>query len=56
MKSFEAIASEAHTAFMAALPKDTNMLLYTWAELPSEAREAWMAAARKMAEEIQQVH
>lgn len=56
MKSFESIACEAHAAFMAALPKKASTALYTWAELPPEIREAWIAASRKMAEEIQQVH
>ena len=42
--------------FQATLPKVASRVIYNWAELPSEIREAWMAATRKIAEEIQQVH
>ena len=55
MKSFEAIAREAYTAFQAAIPQNSGWTL-PWENLAETAKEAWRVAARKMAEEIQQVH
>lgn len=55
MKSFEAIAREAYETFRAAIT-DGSSRLCAWAELSKESQDAWMAASRKMAEEIQQVH
>ena len=54
MKSFEAIAREAYTAFRASLPENDWTL--PWEGLCAATQEAWRAAARKMAEQIQQVH
>ena len=54
MKSFEAVAQEAYTAFRSSLPEQDWTL--PWDGLTEATREAWRAAARKMAEEIQQVH
>ena len=59
MKSFESIARAAYEAFSQSLygPLATyGCGLMTWNQLPGETRDAWMAAARKMAEEINQVH
>ena len=55
MKSFETIAREAYTAFQAAIPQSSDWTL-PWEKLAEATKEAWRAAARKMAEEIQQVH
>lgn len=54
MKSFEAIAQRAYEAFQQALPKDGKQVA-AWEELKEASRTAWIAASRKMAEEIQQV-
>ena len=56
MKSIESIARAGYEAFEAALPRVAGFVIYSWAELPPEVSQAWLAAARKMAEEIQQVH
>lgn len=55
MKSFETIAREAYDTFRAATT-DGAARLAAWADLPDESQQAWIAATRKMAEEIQQVH
>lgn len=55
MKSFETIAREAYLAFQAAIPQSGGWTL-PWEKLGESTKEAWRAAARKMAEEIQQVH
>lgn len=55
MKSFESIAREPYEAFRAAITDGASRLC-AWVELPQESQDAWMAASRKMAEEIQQVH
>ena len=55
MKSFEAIAREAYDTFRAAITDGASRLA-AWVDLPRESQEAWIAASRKMAEEIQQVH
>ena len=55
MKIFETIAREAYAAFQAAIPQSTGWTL-PWEKLGESTKEAWRAAARKMAEEIQQVH
>lgn len=55
MKSFESIARDAYEAFCASLYGTATDLL-TWQKLPPHTRNAWIAAARKMADEIQQVH
>jgi len=55
MKSFETIAREAYAAFQAAIPQSTGWTL-PWEKLGESTKEAWRAAARKMAEEIQQVY
>lgn len=55
MKSFETIAREAYDTFRAAIT-DGAARLASWADLPEESQQAWIAASRKMAEEIQQVH
>ena len=55
MKSFETIARVAYAAFQAAIPQSTGWTL-PWEKLGESTKEAWRAAARKMAEEIQQVH
>ncbi|MFS4552646.1 hypothetical protein [Comamonas resistens] len=55
MKSFEAIAREAYAAFQAAIPQTSGWTL-PWEKLGDSTKKAWLAAARKMAEEIQQVH
>lgn len=52
MKSFESIAREAYTTFQESLPQQTP----PWELLAETTRQAWLAAARKMADEIQQVH
>lgn len=54
MKSFEAIAQAAYQVFRASLPGGDRSLL-PWGQLKAETRSAWIAASRKMAEEIQQV-
>lgn len=54
MKSFEAIAQAAYQVFRSNLPGGESSLL-PWGQLKSETRSAWIAASRKMAEEIQQV-
>lgn len=57
MKSFESIAEQAFLAFLSAIPEEHSRLMYSsFAELPPEAQAGWLAAARKVAEEIQQVH
>lgn len=55
MKSFEAIARDAYSAFQDAIPQNAGWTL-PWEKLPDTTKEAWRVAARKMAEEIQQVH
>lgn len=55
MKSFETIASKAYAAFQAAIPQNSGWTL-PWEKLAETTKEAWRAAARKMAEEIQQIH
>lgn len=55
MKSFESIARESYAAFQASIPQNSGWTL-PWEKLPETVREAWSVAARKMAEEIQQVH
>ena len=55
MKSFEAIARQSYEVFCNSL-YGTKAKLLTWQDLPQQTRNAWIAAARKMAEEIQQVH
>lgn len=55
MKSFESIAKSAYQVFRASVPGG-DMSLSTWDQLKPETRAAWVAASRKMAEEIQQVH
>ena len=55
MKSFESIAREAYAAFQAAIPQSTGGAL-PWEKLRESTKNAWRAAVRKMAEEIQQVH
>ncbi|WP_218241555.1 hypothetical protein [Comamonas fluminis] len=55
MKSFETIAHEAYDTFLAAIT-DGAARLAAWSDLPRETKDAWIAATRKMAEEIQQVH
>ena len=55
MKSFEAIAREAYDTFRAAITDGASRLC-AWVELPKESQDAWIAASRKMADEIQQVH
>ena len=55
MKSFESIAREAYEAFCNSL-YGTQANLMAWHELPQQTRNAWIAAAQKMAEEIQLVH
>lgn len=54
MKSFEAIAQAAYQVFRASLPGGDRSLL-PWGQLKAETRSAWIAASRKMAQEIQQV-
>ncbi len=54
MKSFEAIAQAAYQVFRANLPGGDSSLL-AWDQLKAETRSAWIAASRKMAQEIQQV-
>lgn len=56
MKSFEAIAHSAYEAFGTSLKHLDPFQLPTWQQLPETTRQAWIAAARKVAEEIQQVH
>ncbi|MDH0048605.1 hypothetical protein [Comamonas terrigena] len=55
MKSFESIASNAYQAFRNSI-HDGHTAFYSWAELSQETREAWLAAVRKVAEEVQHVH
>ena len=55
MKSFESIARAAYEAFR-QVRDGTADGLRTWEQLSPVARNAWIAAAQKMAEEIQQVH
>ena len=55
MKSFETIAREAYQAFQASVPQSGGWTL-PWEKLGESTKEAWRAAARKIAEEIQQVH
>ncbi len=52
MKSFETIAHEAYDTFKGKV----QLPMPTWAELDQATQEAWIAATRKVAEEIQQVH
>lgn len=54
MKSFEVIAQAAYQVFRSNLPGGDRSLL-PWGQLKAETRSAWIAASRKMAEEIQQV-
>ncbi|WP_312566149.1 hypothetical protein [Comamonas sp.] len=54
MKSFEAIAQAAYQVFRTNLPGGDRRML-DWDQLKAETRSAWIAASRKMAEEIQQV-
>lgn len=56
MKSFEAIAREAYDAFKGKVHEGWSHSMPAWAELDQATQEAWMAASRKIAEEIQQVH
>ncbi len=55
MKSFESIAQEAYFQFMQTLGKSPAEML-DWESLTERTRDAWMAAARTMAEQINQVH
>lgn len=55
MKSFESIARDAYQAFCSSLQESSSALL-TWQELPQRTRDAWIAAARNMAADIQNVH
>ena len=55
MKSFESIAREAYEAFCNSLYGSQSKLM-DWHELPQQTRNAWIAVARTMAAEIQQVH
>lgn len=55
MKSFESIARSAYDEFQRALqhsPTETP----EWVALSPQTQEAWIASARKVAEEINQVH
>lgn len=53
MKSFESIARAAYETFCASL---SQFPIETWNEMAEPVRQAWIAATRKMAEEVQQVH
>ena len=55
MKSFESIAREGYEAFCNSLYGSQSKLM-AWHELPQQTRNTWIAAARTMAAEIQQVH
>lgn len=55
MKSFESIAQEAYEAFFAELHASKRRVM-PWAELSPGTRNAWIVAARKMADLIHQVH
>jgi hypothetical protein len=55
MKSFESIARNAYQVFCSALQYSPAVLV-TWQQLPQKTRDAWIAAARNMADEIQNVH
>ncbi len=55
MKSFEAIARAAYYAFYQHF-EFTPDQVKPWEELSEKTREGWIKSARKMAEEIQQVH
>ena len=55
MKSFESLAHEAYDQFQQALDKSTTETP-AWEALSQRTREAWIAATRKVAEQIQHVH
>ena len=55
MKSFESIARSAYDEFYRALQRSQTETP-KWEALWPQTREAWIAAARKVAEEINQVH
>lgn len=57
MTSFESIARNAYQTFCAHLePPAPQVTLLTWVQLPERTKQAWIAAAQKMAEEISSVH
>lgn len=57
MKSFESIAQNAYEAFCERLgPVSSPITRLPWQQLAEGTRQAWIAAAQKMAEEINQVH
>ena len=56
MKSFESIAREAYEAFAAQFLHSPEDKVLPWVELRACVQEAWIVAARKMAEQISQVH
>ena len=53
MKSIESIAKAAYETFRARL---TPAPVVTWNEMAEPLRQAWIAAAQTMADEICQVH
>lgn len=53
MKSIESIAKAAYEAFRARLEP---VPVLTWNEMAEPIRQAWIAAAQTMADEIRQVH
>lgn len=53
MKSIESIAKAAYEAFRARLEPAPVL---TWNEMAEPLRQAWIAAAQTMADEIRQVH
>ena len=55
MKSFEAIARTAYYEFYAHFQFSPDQVR-PWEELNQHTRDGWIKSARKMAEEIQQVH
>ena len=55
MKSFESIARRAFEKFQCSLQR-SSMPLPAWDDLTQATKDAWIAAARQVAEEIQQLH
>ena len=53
MKSIESIAQAAYEVFRARL---VPVPVVTWSEMAEPVRQAWIAAAQTMANEIRQVH
>lgn len=57
MKSFESIAKAAYESFYAQINKSKEpFLILAWQQLPDITRNAWIAAAQTIADEIRQVH